>query len=218
MGMTAGGFSWKTFKKYESTVFLREWTFLWQNMAMRRPFFLANRRLFYKIWALEQIFLWKIRRKKKGILLTFWAQNICSFGRIDVFLTKYGHDSEGFYIYFFFNGMRAVNFSEKSEKKKGILLTFWAHNIIFMLTKLTFFLPNMGMAARGFSWKIWKKRHKSTVFLREATFLWQNMDMRKGWFLEIWRCLQNMGMRAVIFSWKIIKKGILLSFLDFDMM
>ena len=41
MGMTEGGFSWKIWKKlHESIVFLREWRFFWQNLAMKAVVFL----------------------------------------------------------------------------------------------------------------------------------------------------------------------------------
>ena len=40
MGMTEGGFSWKIWKKlHESIVFLREWRFFWQNLAMKAVVF-----------------------------------------------------------------------------------------------------------------------------------------------------------------------------------
>ena len=55
--------------------------------------------------------------------------------------------------------------------------------------------------------KILKKWHRSTVFLREWPFFWQNLDLRAACFLENGRFLQNMGMRAMIFPWEIGKKG-----------
>ena len=56
------------------------------------------------------------------------------FERIEVFLTKYGHEKSVFFReWTFFDKMWAWElwfFREKSEKKKGILLTFLAHPIM----------------------------------------------------------------------------------------
>ena len=57
---------------------------------------------------------------------------------MDVFLTKYGHESRDF-------------FREKSGEKKGHPFDFFGLYCSAVLTEVTFFLPNMGMTAEGFS-------------------------------------------------------------------
>ena len=73
-------------------------------------------------------------------------------------MTKYGHAS----IYFFM----------ENQGKKGILLTFLAHdpnNVV--LTELTFFGPNMGMAAGVFHKKLKKITSEHIVFESMDVFL-----------------------------------------------
>ena len=70
---------------------------------------------------------------------------------MDVCLTKYGHESSDSFM--------------KNRKKKGILLTSLAHNPYnVVLTELTFFAPNMGMAAGGFHKKMKSKNDLRAEF------------------------------------------------------
>ena len=70
MGITAGGFSWKFWKKWhESTVFLRELTIVWQNVGMRTLYFLEDWCFCHNMVMRAVGFSWHIG--KKGILLTF---------------------------------------------------------------------------------------------------------------------------------------------------
>ena len=88
-------------------------------------------------------------------------------------------------------GISAVIFYEKSEKT-DILLTYLAHNILCYFDRIDFIWTKYGHGSRGFLMKKLKKRHKSTVFLREWTF-WENMGMRALWFLEKWRFFTKYG-------------------------
>ena len=73
--------------------------------------FLENERVFFEnIWALEQFFF--VKYPKKDILFTFLVI-MCKFDRIDVFLTKYGHERREFLIKIFDkNDMRAICFCD----------------------------------------------------------------------------------------------------------
>ena len=72
------------------------------------------------------------------------------------FCTKYGYDGSGF-------------FPEKSEKKSDFFFTFWP--IMYCsFDRIDIFWPNICMTAGSFSWKMWKKLHKSTVFERMYVF------------------------------------------------
>ena len=67
-------------KCHRSTVFLREWPFFWRKLDLRAACFLENGRF------LHESDNFSVRnRKKKGIILTFLAQIIVYFDRIDVF-------------------------------------------------------------------------------------------------------------------------------------
>ena len=104
-------------------------------------------------------------------------------------------------------GITAVIFYEKSEKT-DILLTYLAHNIFCYFDRIDFIWTKYGHGSRGFFMKKLKKRHKSTVFLREWTF-WENMGMRALWFLEKWRFFykiwaweQSMFFREWTYFWQ----------------
>ena len=55
---------------------------------------------------------------------------------MDVFLTKYGHESNDFFVKY---------------RKKGHPIDFFVPYYSVVMTELTFFLPNMGMTEGGFS-------------------------------------------------------------------
>ena len=130
--------------------------------------------------------IWKNDMKALSFLENrcFFWQNMdmragCFF-RMEVLLTKYGHKSSDFFM--------------RNRKKKGILLTFLAHNIVV--------LDQIWAWQQELSHEKFEKRHKSTAFLREWTFFWQNMGMRAVWFLENGRSFTEYGhetTRALIF-------------------
>ena len=113
------------------------------------------------------------------------------FKRVDVFLTKYRHES---YLFlenerFWQNmDMRAVIFSWEIGKKGHPIDFFWPI-IEFSFDRIYVFLTNHVHESREFFMKNLTKLYKSTVLLRNRTFFWQNV-----------------AMRVVIFSWKIGKK------------
>ena len=102
---------------------------------------------------------------------------------MDVFLTKYGHESSvifrerTFFYRIWARDHQSIDFYRKIIKK-GILLSISACKII-VLTELTFFGPNMGMTEGVFSWTIWSRWHESTVFERNGFFV----KIRKKWHL-----------------------------------
>ena len=183
MGMRVVVFSWKigkngmllTFLVYNLVKFWQSWSF------------------FGQIWVRQQV-VFHDKFEKKLYESTVCFRELRFFDKIwtwEQFVFR------GLAFCWQNMGIRAVIFSrEIGEKVYSI--EFWTIYSIF-LTGFTFFGPNMGIAVGCFSWKVWKKRHKSTLFLREWTLLLQNMGMRAVWFLENGRFSQNMDIRAVIF-------------------
>ena len=73
---------------------MREWTVFWQNMRMRAGVFREWMIFWQNMGMGVEFFSWIIWEKK--FFCDFLAHNIYySFDRIDVFLTKYMHDSGG---------------------------------------------------------------------------------------------------------------------------
>ena len=73
-----------------------------------------------------------------------WYESTRVLERMDVFLTKYGHESRDF-------------FREKSGEKKGHPFDFFGLYCSVVLTEVTFFWTKYGHDSRGFFMKIWKK-------------------------------------------------------------
>jgi len=156
MGLTALGFSYKTWKKWhEHSVFERTD----ENMNLRAVCCLENRRTYDKIWVWEQRFF-REDSEKKAILWTFMAHQVfwfwqnwrfltkyrresmrCLwkikkktwehrvFKRVDVFLTKRGDESHFFLENEHFltkHEHKSSNFFFVRNRKKGIILTFLA--------------------------------------------------------------------------------------------
>ena len=141
MGMTALGFSLLYRKKgQENTVFLREWTFFWQNMGTKALWFLENGRFFDNTWACEQIFFVKNRKKRTSYWL-FWPMIItkCSFDKINVFLTIYicRHDSNGFFM----KNLDKMTWEHRVFERKDVFLRKYRNeSIVFVfLREWTFF-------------------------------------------------------------------------------
>ena len=159
MGMTVGGFLWKVLKKWhESTMFLRECTFFWQNMDMRAVCFLENGRFLTKYGHESSNFFVKSRKIRASYWL-FWPIKECSFDRIDVFLTDHVNERRGFF-------MKIL----KKMAREHCVFTEWT---VFdkicglelrVFTEWTVFWQNMGMRASIFSWKIRKKGHHIDSF------------------------------------------------------
>ena len=167
-GLDNRGFSMKILRKNEMRaqffermdVFLREGTFFNQNMGLRAVCFFENRRIFDKIWAWEQRFFLS-KSEKKEVSYDFlaykkWALDQRVLYRIDVFLTKYGHES---------------NFLREKIKKKGILSTFLAHEIESFSQNWRF-STKYGHDSRGIFMKVLKKMTlEHNVFERMHVFL-----------------------------------------------
>ena len=79
-------------------------------------------------------------------------------------------------------GTRTVTSPWKIWKERHPI-DFLGPKYIVVLTELTFFWSNMGLAAEGFSLKIWEKiPWEHSFFFREWTFFWQNMTLRAVFF------------------------------------
>ena len=104
----------------------------------------------------------------------------CVFERMDVFSTQYG--------------------------LREYYWLFWPI-IKCSFHRIDVFLPNMGMRAGGFSWKIWKNNDmRAQWFCENGRFLTKYGHGRIVFFREWTFFWQNMGMRAVSFSWEIGNK------------
>ena len=106
-------------KWHQSTVFLSEWTFFWQNMDFTAVSFLENGRFFTK-YGHENGVLCVKNRKRRASYRLFWPIILCSFDRIYVFWSIMG--IRGFFM--------------KSFKKMK-----WEHCVF---ERWTFFRQNMG--------------------------------------------------------------------------
>ena len=109
--------------------------------------------------------------------------------------------------------IRAIIFSSKI-RKEGHPNNFVDQKYSVILTKPTFFLPNMGLTAGDFLKKTWKKMTwEHSVFDRMNVF-WQNMDLRAVSSLKNRRITNiNWVWEQLFFSKKSGKKGILLTFM-----
>ena len=127
-------------------IVLTEWTFLDQ------------------LWAWQQgVFHWIFSKMKC---------KSCVFERVDVFLTKYVHESRVFreWMIFWQNmGMGVDFFFVKNMRKKCFFVVFLAH---YSFDRINAFFYQIYAWQRGrFSWKMWKKLHKSTIFVRMYVFM-----------------------------------------------
>ena len=130
------------------------------------------------------------------------------FERMDVFSTKYGHESEMFLEnrrFFTKYGHESSDFFVKNRKTKTSYLLFWP--IIWCsFHRIYIFLPKYGYDSRGFSWQIWKKWYENTVFWRidifDKIWTWDQCVFREWTF-----CWQNMCITTLIFSCEIRKNG-----------
>ena len=109
-----------------------------------------------------------------------------SYDRIDVFVTTYGLESRGSWkinkkncirtVCFLKNGSFDTKYGHESgdfsvkKRKKGILLTLMAHNLVSFWQNRRFFWGNMTMTGGVSSWKFCKKIQESTMLLRDWTF------------------------------------------------
>ena len=183
--------NWKKVASYW-LVYPRNIILCWENWR----FFAPNRGM------TSGGFSWKIEKMS-------WEHR--DFGRMDVFLTKFGYECIVFFRELTFFWQKWVweewYFRGKSEKK-GIFLIVLAHKIVSFWQNWLLF-DQIWAWSIGFLWKIWrKKRHGSAVFFREERFFWQNMGMTAVlFFRELTFFWQNMGIRADIFSWKLVKRA-----------
>ena len=119
-------------------------TFFWQYMGMRAECLLKNGRFFEEKYAWEQLFFSK-RLKKKGYPIDFFDPEYYSvvLRELTFFLTKYGHDSMGFFMknlkkndirepcfwengrFFRKYGHESDDFSVKNRKKRASYWLFW---------------------------------------------------------------------------------------------
>ena len=137
---------------------------------------------------------WKscVLERKDIFFDKIWSWDQFFLERLDVFLTKYGHESS--------------NFCVESRKKRPSYWLFWLI-ISLVLTDLTFLESNLGMIAEVFHEKMEEKWHESTVFLRENLFFcWQIMGMRVMYFIETGRSFTKYGHESKDFFVKIRKK------------
>ena len=74
---------------------------------------------------------------------------------MDVFLTKYVHESRDFFV---------------KNWKKGHPIDFFGPSYSVVLTELTFFLPNMGLTAGSFRENFEKLTSEHSVFERQDVF------------------------------------------------
>ena len=163
-GHDSRGFFFIILKKgYENTVFLREWTFFWQNIGTKALCFLESGRCFDNTWAWEQIFFVKNWKKRTSYWL-FWPIFIikCSFYRINVFLTKHRHDSNEFFM----KNLDTMSWEHHVFERMDVFLRkFGNESIVFyFLREWTFFLTKYGQVGSYFYVKNWKKGHPLTFW------------------------------------------------------
>ena len=130
-------------------MFLREWTFFRQKWALHQCF-LKSGRFLQNIGMKAMVFCWKIG-KKKGILLIFLVHNIVYFWQNGHFLTKYRHDSRGFFM----KNLKKWHETKCFWESASFLDKIWAWEQC--VRDWTFFWQNTGIGAVIFSWKIGKK-------------------------------------------------------------
>ena len=141
-------------------IVLTEWTFLDQ------------------LWAWQQgVFHWIFSKMKC---------KSCVFERVDVFLTKYVHESRVLreWMIFWQNmGMGVEFFFVKNMRKKCFFVIFWPIIYIILLTELTFFFTKYMHESGGVFLEKCGKHYMRAQFLWECTFLWRNRGMRVLCFL-----------------------------------
>ena len=102
-----------------------------KNWKKRASFFLAYDVL--EFWQ-NCCFFTKYRHGSRGFFMKNLTWEHSVFERMDVFLTKYGHEKSVFFLenvrVFDKNAYEGSKFYGKSCKIKGILLTFLAHNLM----------------------------------------------------------------------------------------
>ena len=114
-----------------------------------------------------------------------WEQRV--FEIMDVFLTKYGHETS---VIFFGMGIFLTKYGHESWYffvkivNKGVSFRLFWPIIYCSFDKIDVFLTKYGHASMGFFMKNLKKWHESTVFLREWTFFGQNISIGAVSFLE----------------------------------
>ena len=128
-------------KWHRSTVFLREWPFFWRKLDLRAACFLENGRF------LHESDNFSVRnRKKKGIILTFLAQNILVLTKLTLSLTKYGN--EGFSMLF-----EKITWDYSIFMRMNVLLIKWGVEELCVLENGSFLtIYGQGMGALIFSW------------------------------------------------------------------
>ena len=143
-------------------------------------------------------FFMKILRKwhSNTVLLrewTFFWQNIdlraVCFLENGRFFTKYGHKSDDFFV--------------RNRKKKGIILTSLAHNIVLFWQNWRF-LIKYGHDSRGF-FMFFFNWHKSTMFLREWTFFRKNghesSSLLENGRFSFWKYIWALGSNFCVKNW-----------------
>ena len=145
-----------------------------------------------------------------------WEHRV--FEIMDVFLTKYGHESSVIFLewaFFWQNmGMRVDIFSWKIGNKGASFRLFWP--IIYCsFDKIDVFFDQIWACQHGvFHEKFEKMTWEHCIFKRMNVFLTKYRHWSSVFFREWTFCWQNLGMRASIFLWKIWKKGIRMIFLN----
>ena len=149
--------------------FLEKWRFFTKYGHESRVCFLENGRFFKQIWAWEQLFFVKNRKKLIPYRLfspyfretgsffdKIWAWEYCVFIEIRHFLTTYKKKNS--------------YFSVKDRKRRA---SYWliGPKIYCSFDRIYVSLPNKGLTAESFSLKIETKWHESTVFWENGHFL-----------------------------------------------
>ena len=162
--------------------FWLNWRFFNQIRARRQEFFHTNlKKMTWEHYVLERMDVFSTKMGITSVFFKEWT-----------FFTKYWHESNGFLLKIW-------------RKKKGILLIFLVHNIVYFWQN-GHFLTKYRHDSRGFFMKNLKKWHETKCFWESASFLdkiWAWEQCVRDWTF-FW---QNTGIGAVIFSWKIGKKG-----------
>ena len=107
----------------------------WQNMGMRSGF-LENRR-FFTTFGHEgngMVFFVKYGRKN-FIFWNSWPIIYCSFARIDEFLTKYMHDSIGF----FKKNLEKITWEHNVFERMNVFMTKYGHESCVFFREWTYF-------------------------------------------------------------------------------
>ena len=143
---------------------------------------------------------------------------MCSFYRINVFLTKYGHDSKGFFM----KNPDTMTWEYRVFERMDVFLRKYGNEsiVFYFLREWMFFWQSMGMWAVIFT-KKFGKRAPSTFwqiiycsFDRIYVFLTKNRHDSRGFFMKIWIIWyeSTVFLRELTFFWQNMGMGSVFSF------